>query len=144
MKKLLIVLLMSTSITNVYANSELDKGRCQYKQGNAQHHLLNRVDNLSDEQRAALKSLRPAGKSMKRPEKIRHMIRQLDASADDYELQVNAIAEKAAERAKARVLEHAAIQAKIQNILTKEQFEQLKASKREHRRNSANKSRTES
>ncbi|WP_045855885.1 Spy/CpxP family protein refolding chaperone [Teredinibacter purpureus] len=92
--------------------------------------MLERVVDLTSEQRVELEALMSEMAPMSRPAArgaIRGAIFQLDADSADYQLQVEALATSAAERARERVLQRAALHAKVQEVLTQEQRSELQA-----------------
>lgn len=108
------------------------------------HHgamMLDKIPNLTDEQKVALKDLREQRKSMayKHDGSSHNSLMNLDSTMADYQQQVEALAEQAAERARARVLKRAEMHSKLQAILTEDQFEALKALKLKRRAHKHNK-----
>lgn len=96
-------------------------------------HKLAKVLDLSDEQKSQFKALREEMKE-NRPEhngedSVREQFKQLDASASDYQANVNELADKVAEKAKERFLDMANMRVKMEAILTPEQIEKLKTLK---------------
>lgn len=134
MKKLLIPLLITASITTAYAGNHHGEHHSNHKYPDKISHLIDRIDNLSVEQKSALEKLRPVSKSeTKATKEFIHgpeQIKKLDSSAADYQAKVDEIANKIADQAKTRFFAHAAMHAKINEILTDEQRKQLQQGKR--------------
>lgn len=88
---------------------------------------LDRVVGLTDAQKAELTALQEDMRADRanRDKPAREMM-NLDSTAADYQAQVNALADAAAERARERVLRHGEKHAKVQAILTEEQRAKLK------------------
>lgn len=87
-------------------------------------HLLN----LNDEQKLAIEHLqqqmRPA-KNKERRKPPHHVIFELNPSSENYEQQITELANTEGERAKERVLKHAAMQRNLHKILTQEQRDKM-------------------
>ncbi|WP_185906567.1 Spy/CpxP family protein refolding chaperone [Teredinibacter haidensis] len=92
--------------------------------------MLDKVVDLTDEQKTALEALKDdmtPGNGAGRGQRGAMGIMLLDTAADDYQLQVEELANTAAERARERVLQKAEVHAQVQAILTEEQRAELKA-----------------
>lgn len=141
MKKLLSTALLATLITSAAfatAAGPRHGGGCGQGQGQGpgqglgghgdMYTKLDRIVDLSDDQKTAIEELRgqmaPRDGTRGKPGMTMY---KLDASAADYQEQVNVMADAAAERARERVLRHAQVHAKVQAILTDEQKAELKA-----------------
>lgn len=130
MRKLLSTALLATLITSAAvatAAGPQHGGGCGGEPGGRGDMItkLDRLVDLSDDQKASIKELRE--QMAPRDGKRGMTMNKLDASAADYQQQVNVLADEAAERARERVLNHAQMHAKVQAILTDEQKAELKA-----------------
>ncbi len=138
MNKLLAGIVLSTFIaTAAHAG---DKEREYHKKGNFMPmHKIERVLDLTDEQKTKLQALkeeikaerrsnREEGKGRGRDEHTK-LMRDLNPNDPDYQEKVNAMANEKAEKAKSRFLKHAEIQMKVAEILTEEQMDKLEKMK---------------
>lgn len=92
------------------------------------------IPDLTDEQKLALETLH------EQREPTGHVrgprgdgVSSLDSTADDYQQQVEALADSAAQRARERVLKHADMHSQIQAILTEDQLQALQDARSERR-----------
>jgi len=139
MKKLLATTLITTLIAaSSIAVAGPGRGGCGgggYNGPGAGHHggrgdmiaHLDRVVSLTDEQKAALQDIQDDMRAERgsRDWQGKAMMK-LDSTAADYQDQVNALAEAAAERARERTLRHGEKHAQVQAILTAEQRAKLR------------------
>lgn len=89
-------------------------------------HRIEKVVELTDEQKTALNELRQTMQA-ERPDRLHIRLYDLDPTAADYQEQVNERADAAAEQARQRVLRHGEMHKRVQAILTDEQKVELKA-----------------
>jgi protein CpxP len=128
MKKLIAGVLLSTCIATaaVAGGKDCDDRRGE---GGFLNHKMVKVLELSDAQKEQFKALKDEMKA-NRPAKdqmtpIRAQLAQLDTNDTDYNEEINALADEAAERAKSRFLKMAEMRVKISQILTPEQLEKF-------------------
>ncbi len=125
---LLITSLLATSGTALAQTKDYHHGH-KYG-GHMGLHRIEKVVELSEEQKTALKDLRHDVKA-DRPERTHRRLSGLDPTAPDYQQQVEAIADAAAEQARKRVLQQGEMHQRVNAILTDEQKEKLRANKQE-------------
>lgn len=121
---LVIATLLSASTAAVAQSKDYHPG-AKYG-GNMGLHRIEKMVELTDEQKAALTDLRQEMKA-DRPERQQTRLFDLDSTAPDYQQQVNERAEAAAEQARNRVLQQGEMHQRVQAILTEEQKAELQA-----------------
>jgi protein CpxP len=130
MKKLITGVLLSACIaTTAYAGGK--QSQDHKGQGFFPIHKMVKILDLTEDQEDQLKALKEEMRA-DRPEKgtrtsIRAQLAALSTSDENYQQELNALADLSAERAKERVLKMADMRAKVQHILTAEQLEKFNA-----------------
>ena len=126
----MIPTLIVTTLLTVSSAATLAQSRDYhhgFKHGGAMGlHRVEKMVELTDEQKTALQELRQEFQA-DRPERLHTRLSGLDPSAEDYQQQVNELAEAAADQARKRVLQQGEMHQRLQAILTDEQKAELKA-----------------
>lgn len=135
MKKVLLsVVAVSSLIVAVFAFADKPQ-HCGHEghDGGGIVSKLERIVDLSDEQRTQLEALQIEKPRHGKRGHLHQALMDIDPNATDYDEQVNALANKAAERASARVQHMAKMHTDIRAILTEEQVAKIKAFHEEKR-----------
>ncbi len=140
MKKLLPTAVIASLLLSVAAGAAAwGPGGCGGKGGNPERHLLmmEKMLDLTEEQKVQIQALHEEKMAARAEPKPRFAkeIAELDASAADYEAQVEALADDAAAHAKQRVLERAEMRQRMVEILTPEQLSEWETFRSEMRDN---------
>ncbi|SMF22460.1 protein CpxP [Alteromonadaceae bacterium Bs31] len=138
MKKLFPTAVLASILLSATASAgPWGQGGCGGKFGNPERHLakMEKMLDLTAEQKAEIQALFEE-KAAARPEakpRFGKQIAELDANASDYEQQLDALADGAAELARQRVLQRAETHQRMTEILTEEQMSEWQAFRAEKR-----------